>query len=147
MVIKMIFKVKNFSELTTDELYEILKARSQVFMLEQNIHCQDMDDVDRESRHYFFEEDGKVLGYLRAFYTDDTMVRIGRVLTTRRGVGLGADIMRRAIADIRKNMPCRKIHIDAQKHAVGFYEKLDFKPVSGEFLEEGIVHIAMQMNM
>ena len=143
----MKFTVKNFEELTTDELYEILRARSQVFMLEQNIHCQDMDGVDQKSRHFFFEEDGKILGYLRAFYTDDTTMRIGRVLTTRRGVGLGADLMRRAIADIKENMTCKTIHIDAQKHAVGFYEKLGFKPVSGEFLEEGIVHIAMQLDI
>lgn len=106
-----------------------------------------MDGVDQKSRHFFLEEDGKILGYLRAFYIDDTTVKIGRVLTIRRGVGLGADVMRRAIADIRQNMPCRKIHIDAQKHAVGFYERLGFKPVSGEFLEEGIVHIAVQMDI
>lgn len=143
----MKFTVKNFEELTTGELYEILRARSQVFMLEQNIHCQDMDGVDRNSRHFFFEENGEIQGYLRAFYTDDSTVRIGRVLTTRRGVGIGADIMRRAIEDIRENMPCKTIHIDAQKQAVGFYEKLGFQRVSGEFLEEGIVHIAVQMNI
>lgn len=143
----MKFVVKNFSQLTTKELYEILKVRSQVFMLEQEIRCLDMDGVDLDSRHYYLEEDGKILAYLRAYYIDDSTVKIGRVLTIKRGVGLGADIMRRAISDIRQNMPCRKIHIDAQKHAVGFYEKLGFAPVSGEFLEEGVVHIAVQIEL
>lgn len=141
----MKFVAKSFSELTTKELYEILKVRSQVFMLEQEIHCLDMDGVDLDSRHYFLEDDGYIYAYLRAYYIDDSTVKIGRVLTIRRSVGLGADIMRRAIVDIGENMPCEKIHIDAQKHAVGFYEKLGFKPVSDEFLEEGVVHIAVEL--
>lgn len=141
----MKFVVKNFSQLTTTELYEILRVRSQVFMLEQEIRCLDMDGVDFESRHYFLEEEGNIYAYLRAYHIDDTTVKIGRVLTVRRGVGLGADIMRRAIADIRENIPCEKIRIDAQKHAVGFYEKMGFKPVSDEFLEEGVVHIAVEL--
>ncbi len=143
----MKFIVKNFSQLTTAELYEILKVRSQVFMLEQEIHCLDMDGVDLDSRHYFLEEGGNIYAYLRAYYIDDSTVKIGRVLTIKRGIGLGADIMRRAITDIRENMPCKKIHIDAQMHALGFYEKLGFVPVSGEFLEEGVVHIAVQLQI
>lgn len=145
----MRFVAKNFCELTTWELYEILKARSQVFMLEQDIRCQDMDDVDYSSRHLFLEEDGRILAYLRAFYTDDSKntVRIGRVLTITRGVGLGADIMQRALFDIKNYMPCRRICLDAQKYAIGFYEKFGFKTVSAEFLEEGILHVAMELKV
>lgn len=145
----MEFVAKNFSELTTTELYEILRARSQVFMLEQNIRCQDMDGIDYNSRHYFLEEDGKILAYLRAFYTDDSndTVRIGRVLSVDHGKGLGAGIMRRAISDIKTNMHCKLICLDSQKYAMGFYEKLGFKAVSDEFLEEGILHIAMQLKV
>lgn len=78
----MNFIAKNFSELSLGELYEILKARSQIFIVEQNMRCQDMDDIDLAARHFFFEENGKVLAYLRAFYTDDSksIVKIGRVL-------------------------------------------------------------------
>lgn len=143
----MNFIAKNFSELTTTELYEILRARSQIFILEQNMHCQDMDGVDYSARHFFLEQDGSVMAYLRAFYTDDsqTTVRMGRVLSATHGIGLGADIMRKAIDDIRQNMKCEKIYLDSQKHAIGFYEKLGFKTVSGEFLEEGVIHVAMQL--
>ncbi len=143
----MNFVAKNFSELTLTELYEILKARSQIFILEQNMHCQDMDGVDLKARHFFIEENGKVLAYLRAFYEDDskTVVRIGRVLSITHGVGLGKDIMNRTIADIKQNMKCQKICLDSQKSAICFYEKLGFKTVSGEFLEEGVIHVKMEL--
>ncbi len=143
------FVAKNFSELSLEELYEILKARSQIFILEQNMHCQDIDGIDLNARHFFIEEDGKVLAYLRAFYTDDNknIVKIGRVLSITHGVGLGTDIMHKAIADIKKNMKCKKVCLNSQKSAIGFYEKLGFKAVSDEFLEEGVIHVAMQLQI
>lgn len=143
----MNFVAKNFNELSTVELYEILKARSQIFILEQKMHCQDMDSVDYNARHFYTEKNGEILAYLRAFYTDNSTVRIGRVLSTTHGIGLGTDIMRRAIDDIKKNMKCQKICLDSQKHAISFYEKLGFKVVSNEFLEEGVIHVAMQLDL
>lgn len=138
---------KRFNELTTRELYEILKVRSQIFIVEQNMHCQDMDNIDYIARHFYIEQDGKILAYLRVFYTDDNTVRIGRVLSVTHGVGLGAEIMRKAIADIKQNMPCYKITLDSQKHATPFYEKFGFKTVSGEFSEEGVVHVKMELEV
>lgn len=145
----MKFIAKNFSELSLMELYEILKARSQIFILEKNMHCQDIDGIDITARHFFIEENGKLLAYLRAFYTDDskTVVKIGRVLSITHGIGLGTDIMRKAMADINENMKCQKICLDSQKSAIGFYEKLGFKTVSGEFLEEGVIHVIMQLEI
>ena len=145
----MRFIAKNFSELSLAELYEILKARSQIFVLEQNMHCQDMDGIDFRARHFFIEENGNVLAYLRAFYTDDSknVVKIGRVLSITHGIGLGADIMRNALADIKKNMKCQKICLNSQKDAIGFYEKLGFKTVSDEFLEEGVIHVKMEFEI
>lgn len=145
----MTFVAKAFHELSLDELYEILKVRSQIFIVEQNMRCQDIDGVDVQARHFFLEEDGKVLAYLRAFYADDSknVVRIGRVLSLTHGVGLGREIMRNAITDIQKNMKCQTICLDAQKHAIGFYEKLGFITVSDEFLEEGVLHVQMELNI
>lgn len=144
----MNFVSKNFCELETAELYEILRARSQIFSLEQNMHCQDIDGIDYKSRHFFLEQDGKVLAYLRAFYTDNskTAVKIGRVLTVTHGEGLGAEVMHKALLDIKQNMSCQKICLCSQKHAIGFYEKLGFKTVSQEFLEEDVPHVAMQLD-
>ena len=145
----MNFVAKNFGELSLTELYEILRTRSQIFILEQNMHCQDMDGIDFEARHFFLEENGKALAYLRAFYTDDSksVVKIGRVLSITHGVGLGTNIMKRAIADIKKNMKCQILSLNSQKSAIGFYEKLGFKTVSDEFLEEGVIHLKMQLEI
>ena len=139
----MRFIAKDFNELTLAELYEILKARSQIFIIEKNMHCQDMDGIDQSARHFFLEEDGKILAYLRAFGVSEGAVKIGRVLTITHGIGLGARLMSEALADIKKNMNCKKILVDAQKSAVGFYEKMGFNAVSNEFLEEGVIHIKM----
>lgn len=143
----MTFYGKNFEELTNTQVYEILKSRSAVFMLEQNIHCLDMDDMDYKSRHYFLQEANRITAYLRAFYLDTDTVKIGRVLTLCRGAGVGKALMEFAIEDIRKTMPCRKIYVEAQKQAAGFYEKCGFTTTSGEFMEEGIPHIAMEMEI
>ncbi len=145
----MNFVAKNFSELSLTELYEILKARSQIFILEQNMHCQDIDGTDYKARHFFIEKDSKVLAYLRAYYTDDsnTVVRLGRVLSSTHGTGLGKEIMRFAIKDIKQNMQCQKICLDSQKHAIGFYEKFGFKTVSDEFVEEGVLHVKMELDL
>lgn len=62
---------KTFKELTTTELYEILKSRAEIFIMEQNINYQDMDDIDYESLHCFYTENNKVIAYLRAFYKDN----------------------------------------------------------------------------
>ena len=67
----MEFFAKTFDELTTKELYEILKSRSQIFTIEQNIHCQDMDDIDYNSLHCYIMDDNKVVAYLRSFSQDD----------------------------------------------------------------------------
>ncbi len=146
---KMDFFVKRFDELNTKELYEILKAQSEIFVIEQNIHYQDMDDVDYKSLHCFLTDDGKVCAYLRTFYADEVcgIVKVGRVLTLQHGNGAGHELMNKSIQAIRQKMNCKKICMDAQKHAAGFYKKFGFKEVSGDFLEEGIVHVRMELEM
>lgn len=143
----MTFYAKNFDELTNKQVYEILKSRSEIFMLEQNIHCLDMDNVDYRSRHYFAEDGVRVVAYLRAFYKDNKTVKIGRVLTLTHRKGLGTALMEFSVADIKGNLGCNKICVDAQKQAVGFYEKCGFTPTSEEFMEEGIPHIAMELEI
>jgi len=141
--------VKKFNELTTKELYEILKARSEIFIMEQNIHYIDMDNVDYKSLHCFFMEENKVIAYLRAFYqeNDKDIVRIGRVLTLQHGNGIGNELLEKSLVAIKDKMKCKKICMDAQKHAIGFYEKFGFEVVSKDFIEEGVVHVVMELNL
>jgi len=138
---------KKFDELTNKELYEILKARSEIFVMEQNINYQDMDNIDYDSLHCFFMKDDKVIAYLRGFYKEEGIVKVGRVLTLKHGNGIGKDLLEQSIIAIKEKMRCKKIIIDAQKHAVGFYEKFGFITTSDDFLEEGIVHQVMELNL
>ncbi|MBR5295320.1 MAG: GNAT family N-acetyltransferase [Clostridia bacterium] len=144
----MNFYAKKFDELTTKELYEILKVRSQVFMLEQGIRCLDMDDVDYSSLHLFFEEEGKIISYLRAFSLDEKEnVKIGRVLSTCRGKGVGRSLMEQVEKTLPQYFSGKFIFVDAQKRVVPFYEKCGFLAISEEFMEGGILHIKMQKKL
>lgn len=145
----MNFTVKSFNELSTKELYEILKSRAEVFLLEQNIVCQDMDDIDYESHHFFMKENDRIIAYLRAYHTDEEnkIMKIGRVLTLSHGNGTGRILMDNAINEIKHRFDCKKITVNAQKQADGFYKKCGFKTVSDEFLEEGIPHVKMELEI
>ncbi|MBO7217763.1 MAG: GNAT family N-acetyltransferase [Clostridia bacterium] len=140
----MKFTAKKFSELGASEVYEILKARMKVFLLEQNIVCLDIDDVDYESLHCFLEENGEIRAYLRAFYSAPDTVTVGRVLSITHGVGDGKMLMEKSLLVIEKEMPCREITLHSQTHAAKFYEKFGFETAGEEFLEEGVPHILMR---
>lgn len=136
-----------FSELSVDELYEILKSRAEVFLLEQKIICQDLDDKDRSSIHCFFTDKNRVVAYLRAFPSGDDSVTIGRVLTLEHGKGLGRELMKRSLEEIKNHFGNKKTLVHAQKQAEEFYAKMGFNAVSDEYLEEGIVHVTMEKNI
>jgi len=140
---------KWFNELTPKELYEILKSRAEIFIKEQQINYQDMDDIDYKALHCYFIQENRVVAYLRAFYIDEAnkIVKVGRVLTLHHGKGLGRKILEESINAIRDKMKAKTISMNAQKHAIGFYEKLGFTVTSEEFLEEGVIHVKMELNL
>ena len=139
----MQFKYKFFDELTVRELYEIVRARTEIFLLEQNIICQDFDGVDYDSLHCFLEDDGKVIAYLRAYRAEGGAVKVGRVLSLTHGIGHGTRLMKEAMPVIYEKFGCDKIELDAQKKAEEFYKRLGFKTVSEVFMEEGLPHVKM----
>ena len=143
----MEFISKTFSELSAGELYEILKSRTEVFLLEQNIICQDMDDVDYECLHCFLFDGKRVQACLRAFLSGEGEVTVGRVVSIEHKKGLGRELMKKSLEEIKKHFNCKKVVVHAQKQAEGYYKKMGFNTVSGEFLEEGIVHVMMEMNL
>ena len=143
----MDFFAKEFSSLTVDELYELLKSRAEIFLLEQEILYQDLDDVDKNALHCFFFDGKRVNACLRAFRKEDDTVMVGRVLTLEHRNGLGKELMTRSIEEIKKHFGCKKICVHAQKRSSGFYEKLGFYTTSDEFLIEGIVHIKMELDV
>ncbi len=143
----MEMKSKFFSELSTRELYEILKIRAEIFVVEQNCVYQDMDDNDYDSLHVFYEDEGSIVAYLRAFVKDNDTVQMGRVLTLEHGKGLGGKLLKEGIEQIRKKQNPKKIYIEAQCYATGFYEREGFVVCSDEFLEDGIPHVQMILKL
>ena len=141
----MKFIAKHFSELSPAELYEILRARAEIFLLEQHIVIQDMDGIDYDCLHCFLWEDGKAVGTLRAFYTDEakTKVKIGRVVTLTHGKGHGKLLMEGALAAIQEKLPYDTLYVHAQTQAAGYYARFGFSPVGEEFDEAGIPHVEM----
>lgn len=137
--------VKTFAELTTEELYEILKARFAVFVEEQRCFYLDMDGVDYQSLHIYLRNGLDVIAYARLFEEEEPNTwHIGRVLTTIRGKGIGKRIMERVIQTAYQH-GATTLRMEAQTHAIGFYEKLGFRVCSDEFDEAGIPHVKMEL--
>ncbi len=134
--------VKAFRDLTLEELYEILRVRCAVFVVEQNCPYQDIDGIDPKSVHVFLKEDGKVLACLRVFMRKDDYAQIGRVVTAVRGKGYGRRIMEKGVEECGK-ISSKGIILEAQTYAAGFYAKYGFVPFGDEFDEDGIPHIQM----
>lgn len=143
----MELKVRNFAELTKQDLYEILKSRAEVFVVGLKMTCQDIDGIDLKARHYFYEENGRVVAYLRAFSVGEGTVQIGRVLTLHHGKGLGRIFFKDCIAQIKKDFCATKIVLHSQKQVTGFYEKFGFVKVGDEFIEEKVIHIGMELSV
>ena len=143
----MELQIKRFKELTTTELYEILRCRSEVFVVEQNCVYQDVDNVDYHSTHVFMKNDGKIIAYLRVV---DPGVKfegasIGHVLTMKeaRGKGLARPMMKEAIKLAKKLSPV--VDIMAESYLREFYKTLGFKETSEEFMLDGIPHQYMRL--
>ena len=136
---------KTFPELTVDELYELLRVRSEVFVVEQDCVYQDMDGDDQASIHLWLTEEDKVVALCRVCPAGTHMqeISIGRVITTERGKGYGKMIMREGIAAARESFGATVIDIEAQEYAKGFYEQVGFRQSSAPFMLDGIPHIKM----
>ena len=137
--------IKQFKDLTHTEVYEILRCRSEVFVVEQNCIYQDIDEKDYVSTHVYYESDGKILAYLRVISpaSSNSPSVIGRVLTMKdfRNRGLGRRIMSEAIVIAKQKS--RKVEIEAQSYLLDFYRSLGFKENSDEYLLDGIKHVKM----
>lgn len=143
----MTFEFKHFSELTTNELYDILQLRSEIFVVEQDCVYNDLDGHDKDAVHQFLKKDGEIIAYSRLLKPGSRFsdFSIGRVVVkqSERGTGLGIRMMTEAKRYIIENWKAQKIKISAQKYLRKFYEDLEFVVISEEYLEDGIPHYGM----
>lgn len=139
---------KAFAELSPHELYQILRVRSEVFVVEQNCVFLDMDNKDQQCLHFMgWNATGTLVAYTRIVPAGVTFVEasIGRVTTapTARGGGLGRDLMQKSIEIIGTLYGQVPIRIGAQLYLKKFYESLGFITASEMYLEDDIEHIEM----
>lgn len=139
--------IKKFNELNNKEVYEILKARSNIFVIEQKILYLDMDDIDYKSYHMFYIKNKQVIAYLRAYYKTKNIIQFGRVLTIEHGKGIGKKLLQDSIKYVTENLDVKKIYIEAQSYAIRFYEKVGFVVTSKQFFEDGISHNKMELKL
>lgn len=138
--------VKIFNELTNIELYEILKLRSEIFVVEQNCVYLDLDGADIHAYHVYLKDGDEIVAYLRVIDKGMRLeeVSLGRVISKYRRKGLGTKIMLEGIKVAKEKYNAKKIKIGAQAYAVPFYQNVGFKALpNGEYMEDGIPHVYM----
>jgi ElaA protein len=142
--------IKAFNELTTEELYDLLKLRAEIFVVEQDCVYQDLDGKDQKALHILGYKNGKIAAYTRVFKPGDYFkeASIGRVLVkeNERQHKYGYTIMKASIEAIKNHYNETAIRISAQTYLKQLYGNLEFKEIGEGYLEDGIPHINMIKN-
>ena len=140
----MITQARRFTDLDVTTLYELLRLRFEVFVLEQNCVYPELDGRDSEvdAWHYWIAEEGRMLACLRLLSEGDDGSRIGRVATRpeARGRGLAERLMWAALERAR-----RPVLIDAQSHLSEWYTRFGFQMSGPEYDDAGILHVPMRL--
>ncbi len=145
----MDWKTAHFDDLTTRELYTLMRLRQEIFVLEQNCVYQDLDGLDLDAVHILCWEEGELLAYLRALQPGASYPQssIGRIVVSpaARGRNLGRELVKRGITYNLKTWPNSDIRIGAQAYLEKFYTELGFITDSQPYMEDGIEHIYMNL--
>jgi ElaA protein len=141
------WKIKAFDALSVHELYDLLRLRSEVFVVEQNCVYLDLDGKDKLSLHLMGAFDGKIVAHARLLDAGISFenASIGRVVVDPkyRDKKWGHDLMREAIAGVKAHFNKTKITIGAQLYLKKFYQSHGFVAISEVYLEDDIEHIHM----
>ncbi len=154
MMTRTIWQTRHFSDLSLNQLYDVLKLRVDVFVVEQTCFYPDLDGekdlLDRhpQTLHLLGYQAEQLVAYLRILPKGQNYpnnVSIGRVVTApqARGGGLGHELMTQGLALCQQDFPNEIIKISAQQHLKAYYQKHGFTQVSEMYLEDDIPHIAM----
>jgi len=150
----ILWQTKNFNQLSLDQLYDVLKLRVDVFVVEQCCYYPDLDSeenqLDRhpETVHLLGYQEGRLAAYLRILaqgQSYDNYISIGRVATAKhaRGSGLGHKLISEGLRVCQQHFANQDIKISAQQHLLKYYQYHGFEQVSAMYLEDNIPHIAM----
>lgn len=149
-MIQIEWEIKPFKGLSTDDLYELLHLRVNVFVVEQNCAYPEIDGRDRHPETYHLvgkNRDGNIVAYLRILPPGLSFkqVSIGRVVVEKsiRGQGISRGMLQKALDWIERIWPGADVKIGAQVYLTDFYQSLGFEAVSEPYDEDGILHIDM----
>lgn len=142
---------KHFNELTAEELYQILRVRSEVFVVEQNCVFLDMDNKDQVCHHVMGWQGNELLGYSRIVppkisYAESSIGRIVSSPAARR-LGIGRDLVMQSIQALHGIYGKVDIRIGAQYYLKSFYESFGFVQKGEIYSEDGINHIEMLLSV
>ncbi|NOH70616.1 GNAT family N-acetyltransferase [Vibrio pectenicida] len=146
------WQLLTFEQLTTKQLYQVLKLRVDVFVVEQACPYPELDEKDCYSHvhHLLGSINGELIAYARLLPQNVCYqsVSIGRVATakTHRGAGLGHSLIKKAITESHRLWPNEDIEIGAQAHLESYYNQHGFERTSNTYLEDGIPHIDMKLS-
>ena len=141
----------DFESISKEQLYDILSLRQRVFIIEQDCFYEDLDYSDKDAHHLLLYKEERLIGYARVFPPGIKYqtASIGRIVIEldQRGEGFGKMITDESINYIRKNFPKSNVSISAQYRLVNFYKDLGFESVGDVYLEDGIDHIKMILEL
>ncbi|MGT2771764.1 GNAT family N-acetyltransferase [Streptococcus marimammalium] len=134
---------KHFDQLTSEELFIILKERVRVFVVEQNCAYQEIDEEDLTAIHLFCLKDNKLMAYCRLI-PQENQVKLGRVLVpySFRQKGLGRKLILKAREFWQQHYQV-PLFAQAQAYLKDFYQEFGFESISEVYLEDDIPHIDM----
>ncbi|WP_404408746.1 GNAT family N-acetyltransferase [Jeotgalibacillus malaysiensis] len=138
--------VKNVE--TDEELQDAYQVRKEVFVKEQQVPEElELDHFDQTAAHFVLYSENQPAGAGR-FRMKDGKGKVERVcvLKTLRGKHAGVLLMTE-IEQHAKNSGIQALILNAQTHALGFYEKLGYHVISDEFMDAGIPHYTMQKDL
>jgi len=142
-----VWRLLAFDDLRVYELYEVLRLRSEVFVVEQQCLFHDMDGSDQHAMHLLGVQHGELQAYARCFEAGVKFpeASFGRVLTrpSARGHGLGHTLVEQAISAITQVWGPQAIRIGAQLQLADFYAKHGFADTGKHYQEDGIAHLEM----
>lgn len=145
----MAWDVYEFKNLTVLELYEILKLRVDVFVVEQNCPYPELDGLDQEAMHLAYRENGRLLAYARLVPGELKygVPSIGRVIVCpdARGRGLARELINKCIEYILGEWQSEEIRLQGQLYLKEFYQSFGFDPISDVYDEDGIPHLDMSL--
>jgi len=143
--------VKRFKELSVEEIYQILKVRADVFIIEQKCIYKDIDGKDEKARHVLGKENNEIIAYTRILEEDEqyNYPSISRVVVKKqnRGEERGKKIMKETIKYIVEELKEKTIVLAAQKYLEKFYRDLGFIAEGEEYLEDEIPHQKMILKL